>query len=35
VRTPTVPQGWRVFAASIVQLGLLLTAAIIDGLVRG
>jgi protoheme IX farnesyltransferase len=34
VRTPTVPQGWRVFAASIVQLGLLLTAAIVDGLVR-
>ena len=34
VKTPTVPQGWRVFAASIVQLGLLLTAAIIDSLVR-
>jgi protoheme IX farnesyltransferase len=33
VRTPTVPQGWRVFAASIVQLGLLLTAAILDPLV--
>lgn len=30
VRTPTVPQGWRVFAASIVQLGALLTAAILD-----
>jgi protoheme IX farnesyltransferase len=34
VRTPTVPQGWRVFAASIVQLGLLLTAAILDPLCR-
>ena len=31
--TPTVPQGWRVFAASIVQLGLLLTGAIVDGIV--
>jgi protoheme IX farnesyltransferase len=30
VRNPTVPQGWRVFAASIVQLGVLLTAAILD-----
>jgi protoheme IX farnesyltransferase len=35
VRTPTVPQGWRVFAASIVQLGLLLTAAILDGVLLG
>ncbi len=35
VLRPTVPQGWRVFAASIVQLGLLLTAAITDNLVRG
>jgi protoheme IX farnesyltransferase len=31
VKTPTVPQGWRVFGASIVQLGLLLTGAILDG----
>jgi protoheme IX farnesyltransferase len=30
VRNPTVAQGWRVFAASIVQLGVLLTAAILD-----
>jgi protoheme IX farnesyltransferase len=35
VRTPTVPQGWRVFAASIVQLGLLLTCAILDSLLLG
>jgi heme o synthase len=34
LRTPTVPQGWRVFAASIVQLGLLLTAAIVDPICR-
>jgi len=33
IRTPTVPQGWRVFGASIVQLGLLLTAAILDPLI--
>lgn len=33
VRSPTIQQGWRVFAASIVQLGLLLTAAILDPLV--
>jgi protoheme IX farnesyltransferase len=33
MRSPTVPQGWRVFAASIVQLGLLLTGAIIDGII--
>jgi protoheme IX farnesyltransferase len=33
VRTPTVPQGWRVFGASIVQLGLLLTGAILDRLI--
>ena len=32
IRKPTVAQGWRVFAASIVQLGLLLTAAILDNL---
>jgi len=30
---PSTPQGWRVFAASIVQLGLLLTAAILDNLI--
>lgn len=30
VKSPTVAQGWRVFAASIVQLGVLLTAAILD-----
>jgi protoheme IX farnesyltransferase len=30
LKRPTVPQGWRVFAASIVQLGLLLTMAILD-----
>jgi heme o synthase len=30
VHNPTVAQGWRVFAASIVQLGLLLTTAILD-----
>ncbi len=32
VKKPTVSQGWRTFAASIVQLGLLLTAAILDPL---
>ena len=32
---PTVPQSWRVFAASIVQLGLLLTCAILDNLLLG
>jgi protoheme IX farnesyltransferase len=35
VKKPTVPQGWRVFAASIVQLGVLLTAAILDNLILG
>ena len=35
VATPTVPQAWRTFAASIVQLGVLLTGAIIDNLVLG
>ena len=35
VMKPTIPQGWRVFAASIVQLGLLLTAAILDKLILG
>lgn len=33
VGTPTIPQAWRTFAASIVQLGLLLTGAIVDNLV--
>jgi protoheme IX farnesyltransferase len=32
---PSIPQGWRVFAASIVQLGLLLTGAIFDKLLLG
>jgi protoheme IX farnesyltransferase len=32
VYRPTIPQAWRVFAASIVQLGLLLTGAILDNL---
>lgn len=32
VAKPSVAQGWRTFAASIVQLGLLLTAAILDRL---
>jgi len=32
---PSVLQAWRAFAASIVQLGLLLTAAILDGLLLG
>jgi protoheme IX farnesyltransferase len=32
---PSVPQAWRTFAASIVQLGLLLTAAILDNVVLG
>ena len=32
---PTVPQAWRTFAASIVQLGLLLTGAIFDNLLLG
>jgi protoheme IX farnesyltransferase len=35
VKNPTVPQGWRVFAASIVQLGALLTAAILDNALLG
>ena len=35
VMTPTVPQGWRVFAASIVQLGLLLTGTIFDRMLLG
>ena len=32
VYQPTVARGWKVFAASIVQLGLLLTGAILDSL---
>jgi len=32
---PSVSQAWRTFAASIVQLGLLLTAAILDNAVLG
>ena len=32
---PTIPQAWRTFAASIVQLGLLLTGAIFDNLILG
>jgi len=35
VYRPNVPQGWRTFAASIVQLGLLLTGAIFDRLLLG
>jgi len=33
--TPSVSRAWRTFAASIVQLGLLLTAAIVDNAVLG
>jgi len=32
---PSVPNAWRTFAASIVQLGLLLTGAILDRLILG
>jgi protoheme IX farnesyltransferase len=35
VLKPTIPQAWRTFAASIVQLGLLLTGAIFDNLLLG
>ena len=35
VLRPTIPQAWRTFAASIVQLGLLLTGAIFDNLILG
>ena len=35
VQVPTVPSAWRAFAASIVQLGLLLVAAILDSLILG
>jgi heme O synthase-like polyprenyltransferase len=32
---PSIKQAWRTFAASIVQLGLLLTAAILDNVLLG
>lgn len=35
VAKPTIQQGWRTFAASIIQLGVLLTAAILDRLILG
>jgi protoheme IX farnesyltransferase len=35
VYKPGIPQAWRTFAASIVQLGLLLTGAIFDNLLLG
>jgi protoheme IX farnesyltransferase len=35
VRGPSVQQAWRTFAASIVQLGVLLTGAILDKLLLG
>jgi protoheme IX farnesyltransferase len=35
VLSPTIPQAWRTFAASIVQLGFLLTGAIFDNLLLG
>lgn len=35
VMEPNIPRAWRVFAASIVQLGLLLTAAILDNVFLG
>lgn len=35
VHEPTIPVAWRTFAASIVQLGLLLIGAIVDRLVLG
>ena len=35
VAAPTTSQAWRTFAASIVQLGLLLTGAIFDNLLLG
>jgi len=35
VAKPGIPQAWRTFAASIVQLGLLLTGAIVDDLILG
>jgi protoheme IX farnesyltransferase len=33
--TPSVTHAWHAFAASIVQLGLLLVAAMLDGLLVG
>lgn len=35
VAKPSIAQGWRTFAASIVQLGLLLTATILDPIILG
>jgi len=35
VLEPTIPRAWRAFAASIVQLGLLLTGAILDNVLLG
>ncbi len=35
VAEPTVQQGWRTFAASIIQLGLLLVVAMLDRLILG
>jgi protoheme IX farnesyltransferase len=35
VRKPSIQQAWRTFAMSIVQLGLLLTAAILDNVLLG
>ena len=35
IAAPTTSQAWRTFAASIVQLGLLLTGAIFDNLLLG
>jgi len=35
VREPSIKNAWRTFAASIVQLGLMLTMAIVDRLVLG
>jgi len=35
VQEPSIPNAWKTFAASIVQLGLMLTMAIVDRLVLG
>ena len=35
VKEPSIPNAWKTFAASIVQLGLMLTMAIVDRLVLG
>lgn len=35
IKKPNVQQAWRTFGASIVQLGVLLTAAILDSLILG